>query len=88
MLKPSIDEVATKIENRYYLISTISKRARVLVDGNGPLLDPEEKEKAVHMATREVVSGKIGFRPLTEEEIVEKDRIHNLEQQQKLLQQD
>ena len=34
MLKPSINEVLAKIDNRYYLVGTVAKRAREIVDGS------------------------------------------------------
>ena len=33
MLKPSINEVLDKIDNRYYLVGTVAKRAREIIDG-------------------------------------------------------
>lgn len=34
MLKPSINEVLSKIDNRYYLVGTVAKRAREIIDGS------------------------------------------------------
>ena len=39
MLKPSLNEIVKKIDNRYYLIATVSKRARELVDGDIPMVN-------------------------------------------------
>ena len=33
-MKPSINEVLAKIDNRYYLVGTVAKRAREIVDGS------------------------------------------------------
>ncbi|WP_337814813.1 DNA-directed RNA polymerase subunit omega, partial [Intestinibacter sp.] len=34
MVKPSINDVLEKISNRYYLVGTVAKRAREIVDGS------------------------------------------------------
>ena len=62
MLKPSINEVLDKIDNRYYLVGPVAKRAR---DNNKP----------VTIATQEVADEKITFRLLTQEEIDKKEEV-------------
>ena len=70
MMKPSINEVLNKIDNRYYLVGTVAKRAREIVDGADLYIDNKERDnKSVTLATREVAQGKIGYRLLTQEEI-------------------
>ena len=34
MVKPSINDILEKINNRYYLVGTVAKRAREKVDGS------------------------------------------------------
>ncbi|TQQ84435.1 DNA-directed RNA polymerase subunit omega [Peptacetobacter hominis] len=87
MLKPSINDVLEKIDNRYYLVWTVAKRARQLVDGAEPLVTVEKKEKPVITATKEVTEGKITYRLLTEEEIAEAEKLHEEEQNRQLAQQ-
>ena len=43
MLKPSLNDIVEKIDNRYYLIATVSKRARELVNKENPLIDIDTK---------------------------------------------
>ncbi len=70
MLKPSINEVLNKIDNRYYLVGTVAKRAREIIDGADLYIYNKEKEsKPVNLATREVAEGKITYRLLTQEEV-------------------
>lgn len=88
MLKPAINEVLEKIDNRYFLISTVAKRARDLVDGEEPLVYCEETEKPVCVATNEIVQGKIGYRLLSEEEVAAQELAHQEYQEKKLREQD
>lgn len=70
MLKPSINEVLDKIDNRYYLVGTVAKRAREIIEGEEIQLTTKKKEvKPVTLATQEVADGKITYRLLTQEEI-------------------
>ncbi|GAA3651893.1 DNA-directed RNA polymerase subunit omega [Asaccharospora irregularis] len=81
MLKPSINEVLSKIDNRYYLVGTVAKRAREIVDGSEPMVANKCKEnKPVCIATQEVSEEKITYRLLTEEEIEIEEAKHQLEQ--------
>ena len=59
MLKPSINEVLDKIDNRYYLVGTVAKRAREIIDGSMPLVDAKVGEKPLSIAIDELNSGKI-----------------------------
>jgi len=82
MLKPSINEVLDKIDNRYYLVGTVAKRAREIVDGAEIYVANRNKEtKPVNLATQEVVDGEISYRLLTEEEIEIAEAKHHAEQQ-------
>lgn len=70
MLKPSINEVLNKIDNRYYLVGTVAKRAREIVDGADIyVLNKQKETKPVSLATQEVAEGKISYRLLTQEEV-------------------
>ena len=70
MLKPSINEVLNKIDNRYYLVGTVAKRAREIIDGAEIYVANKQREtKPVSLATQEVAEGKISYRLLTQEEI-------------------
>lgn len=80
-MKPSINEVLTKIDNRYYLVGTVSKRAREIVDGSDSYVDSKiNKGKPVMLATEEISEGKITYRLLTEEEIEIQEALHAQEQ--------
>ncbi|MCC3865840.1 DNA-directed RNA polymerase subunit omega [Terrisporobacter petrolearius] len=84
-MKPSINEVLTKIDNRYYLVGTVAKRAREIVDGSDPYLESKiNKGKPVMLATEEISEGKITYRLLTEEEIEIQEALH-AEEQSKLI---
>ena len=84
-MKPSINEVLAKIDNRYYLVGTVAKRAREIVDGNKPYVDSKVNQgKPVMLATEEIAEGKVTYRLLTEEEI-EIEEAKHLEEQSKLI---
>ena len=87
MVKPSINDVLEKIDNRYYLAWTVAKRARELVDGAEPYVETAKKEKPVITATKEVAEGKITYRLLTEEEIALKEKLHQEEQDRQIAEQ-
>lgn len=85
MLKPSINEVLDKIDNRYYLVGTVAKRAREIVDGSESYVDSKvNKGRPVMLATEEIAEGKITYRLLTEEEIEIAEALH-AEEQSKLI---
>nr|WP_302169088.1 DNA-directed RNA polymerase subunit omega [uncultured Romboutsia sp.] len=77
MLKPSINEVLDKIDNRYYLVGTVAKRAREIIDGAEVyvLAKNRDNNKPVTIATQEVADEKITFRLLTQEEIDKKEEV-------------
>lgn len=88
MLKPSLNDIVEKIDNRYFLIATVSKRAREIVEEDNPLVDLKEDEKPVVIASEEIIKGKVGYRLLTDEEIKAKELAHKIEQEKKLLEQE
>lgn len=69
MLYPSINDLLTKIDNRYTLVVAVSKRARQLIDGDTKLLKTKEN-KPVSVAVQEVFESKIGYRPITNAELL------------------
>ena len=77
MLKPSINEGLDKIDNRYYLVGTVAKRARVIIDGAEVYVSAKNRDnnKPVTIATQEVADEKITFRLLTQEEIDKKEEV-------------
>ena len=82
MIKPSINDVLEKINNRYYLVGTVAKRAREIVDGSEIYVENKQGEnKPVCIATQEVAEEKITYRLLTPEEIEQKELEHHLEQE-------
>ena len=68
MLKPSINEVLDKIDNRYYLVGTVAKRAREIIDGSMPLVDAKVGEKPLSIAIDEMNQGKMTIIAQDEEE--------------------
>lgn len=81
MLKPSINEVLNKIDNRYYLVGTVAKRAREIIDGAESITTTKTRDnKPVTIATQEVADGKISYRLLTQEEIDLNEAEKHLEQ--------
>ena len=75
MVKPSINDILEKINNRYYLVGTVAKRAREIVDGSEIYVENKQGEnKPVCLASEEVAEGKITYRLLTPEEIEQKER--------------
>ncbi len=87
MLKPSINEVLSKIDNRYYLVGTVAKRAREIIDGADVNVANKQREtKPVSLATQEVAEGKISYRILTQEEVEiqearEEEQINGVEEE-------
>jgi DNA-directed RNA polymerase subunit omega len=55
MLYPSIDTLMSKADSKYSLVVLAAKRARLLLDGEKPKLEPKSK-KYVGMALEEIAS--------------------------------
>lgn len=86
MLKPSINEVLSKIDNRYYLVGTVAKRAREIIDGaDVNVVNKQRETKPVSLATQEVAEGKISYRILTQEEVeiqeAQEEQINGVEEE-------
>ena len=59
MVKPSVQELLEKVDNRYRLVIVTSKRARQIA--NGDLCMTRVKEKSpVTLAANEIAEGKVG----------------------------
>jgi len=67
--KPAIDELCKKVDCRYTLVVESAKRARELVGGAQPLIDPKDK-KPVSIAVDEINRGLLSYhRNLEDEEV-------------------
>ena len=58
MVKPTVNDLLKKSENRYELVIATSKRARQLSEGATPLTDKKE-ESNVTLAADEIAEGKV-----------------------------
>ena len=58
MVKPTVSELLTKVDDRYKLVIVTSKRARQLANGAEPLTDKEEPS-TVTLAAQEIAEGKV-----------------------------
>ena len=65
--KPAIDELCQKVDCRYTLVVESSKRARELVGGSQPLVDPKDM-KPVSIAVDEINRGLLAYRRNLEDE--------------------
>lgn len=71
MIKPSIEELMPKAENKYTLVVMASKRARNLVKSPDAGSDDWIQEKPVSRAFREIAEDLISYSPAAEELILE-----------------
>ena len=60
IVNPTIVELSEKVDSRYTLVVEASKRARQLVDGAQPLIDPKEM-KPLKIAVEEVNRGLLTY---------------------------
>lgn len=60
MLYPSINDLLKNVDSRYTLVLLVSKRARQIVDGANPLVEPQSI-KSVSIAVQEVAEGKVTY---------------------------
>ncbi|MCI8547073.1 MAG: DNA-directed RNA polymerase subunit omega [Clostridia bacterium] len=67
MVKPTVNELLEKIDDRYKLVVVTSKRARQLSEGALPLTDKEE-ESMVTLAAQEIAEGKVVIEEDVEDE--------------------
>ena len=66
LIEPSIDELLTKVENKYVLALLCAKRARELFDGDEPLIDEFHINK-VTTAINEIDQGKVSYEKIEED---------------------
>lgn len=60
IVNPTIVELSEKVDSRYTLVVETSKRARQLVDGAQPLIDPKEN-KPLKVAIEEINRGLLTY---------------------------
>ena len=65
MINPSIVELLEVVDNRYSLVTVVSKRARQLIDGQKPLI-VTDSIKPVTIATIEVMQGALTYKTVKE----------------------
>ena len=58
MVKPSVQELLKKVDNRYRLVVVASKRARQIADGDLSMTKVDEK-KPVTLAANEIAEGTV-----------------------------
>jgi len=58
MVKPTVNELLKKVDNRYELVIATSKRARQLANGDSPLTNKKEAS-VVTLAATEISEGKV-----------------------------
>ena len=59
MVKPSVQELLEKVDNRYRLVIVTSKRARQIANGDLSMTRVNEKSP-VTLAANEIAEGKVG----------------------------
>lgn len=65
MVKPTVEELLKKVDNRFELVVATAKRARQLSKGEKSLIDKEEAS-TVTLAADEIAEGKINVSENTE----------------------
>ncbi len=66
MIKPSVADLLTKVENRYTLVNVVAKRARMLTNGSQPLA-VTKSNKDVTIAIQEIYENKVRYRRIQKE---------------------
>lgn len=69
MIKPSIEELMPKADNKYVLVVMAAKRARHLVATGEADSDEWVQEKPVSRALREVAEDLVSYAPAPDEEL-------------------
>ena len=67
IVNPTIVELSEKVDSRYTLVAEASKRARQLVDGAQPLVDPKDM-KPLKIAIEEINRGLLTYERDPEEQ--------------------
>lgn len=65
--KPAIDDLCKKVDCRYTLVVEASKRARELIGGSQPQIDPKDM-KPVSIAVEEIDRGLLTYHRNLEDE--------------------
>ena len=60
MVKPTVKELLTKVDNRFELVVVTAKRARQIANGQEVLTDVDE-ESPVTLAANEIAEGKVNI---------------------------
>lgn len=58
MVKPTVKELLTKVDNRFELVVATAKRARQIASGEDVLINTDE-EAPVTIAANEIAEGKV-----------------------------
>ena len=58
MVKPTVKELLTKVDNRFELVVATAKRARQVASGDEVLINTDE-EASVTIAANEIAEGKV-----------------------------
>ncbi len=58
MVKPTVKELLTKVDNRFELVVVTAKRARQIADGSEVLTDVDA-ESPVTLSANEIAEGKV-----------------------------
>ena len=58
IIKPTVTDLLEIVNNRFELVSVISKRARQIASGSMPLVKSDEKS-SVTVAANEIAEGKV-----------------------------
>lgn len=58
MVKPTVKELLTKVDNRFGLVVATAKRARQIASGDEVLINTDE-EAPVTIAANEIAAGKV-----------------------------
>ncbi len=58
LVKPTVLELLTKVDNRFKLVTATAKRARQIAEGSMPLTQKEEPSP-VSLAADEIAEGKV-----------------------------
>lgn len=61
MVKPTVKELLTKVNNRFELVIATAKRARQIADGDKVLINTDE-EAPVTIAANEIAEGKVSVK--------------------------
>ena len=60
-LEPSMDQLLRHVDSKYTMVVAAAKRARQLLDGKPPLIEPRST-KPVSIALEELAAGKLQYR--------------------------